>query len=103
MNHNKPQETIYKFDKEKSPIRAGQAAKRFFPISYSTAEVWFLAGLDDPVDGLRVGIVPALWQQAGMTEEVRLGLFAARSALEDQGVAFVEVEMPNMDAAIATY
>jgi hypothetical protein len=42
MNHNKPQETIYKFDKEKSPIRAGQAAKRFFPISYSTAEVWRL-------------------------------------------------------------
>ena len=63
----------------------------------------FLAGLEDSVDGLRVGIVPALWEQEGVTEEVRSGLFAARSALEDQGVTFVEVEMPNMAAAIAAY
>ena len=63
----------------------------------------FLIGLDDPMDGLRVGMVPALWQQRGMTEEVRSGLDAARAALEDQGVTFVEVDLPNMDAAIAAY
>ena len=59
--------------------------------------------LEDPVDGMRVGIVPALWQQEGVTEEVRSGLFVARSALEDQGVAFVEVDLPNIAAAIAAY
>ena len=63
----------------------------------------FAVGLDLPVGGLRVGIMPALWQQEGVTEEVRSGLLAARSSLEDQGVTFVEVDLPNMAAAIAAY
>ncbi len=63
----------------------------------------FRTGLDDSVDGLRVGVMPALWQQQGVTNEVRSGLFAARAALEDQGVTFVEVDLPNMAAAIAAY
>ena len=63
----------------------------------------FVAGLEDPVEGLRVGIVPALWQQEGVTEEVRSGLSTARAALEGQGVAFVEVDLPNMATAIAAY
>lgn len=63
----------------------------------------FSDGLEDPVDGMRVGIVPALWQQEGVTDEVRSGLLVARSALEDQGVTFVEVDLPNMAAAIAAY
>ena len=63
----------------------------------------FAIGLDDPVDGLRVGTMPALWQQEGVTEEVRSGLLIARAALEDLGVSFVEVDLPNMAAAIAAY
>jgi aspartyl-tRNA(Asn)/glutamyl-tRNA(Gln) amidotransferase subunit A len=63
----------------------------------------FLHDLDGPVEGTRVGVIPALMEHPGLSAEVRAGLDVARAALEGQGVEFVEVALPNMDAAIAAY
>ena len=63
----------------------------------------FLAHLNDGVEGRRVGIVPALMEAAGLTDEVRDAVTAAGRALQDQGAELVEVELPNIASAIAAY
>ena len=63
----------------------------------------FAACLNEPVEGLRVGIIPSLMEHKGLSVEVVDGLNAARKVLESQGVRIVEVELPNMDCAIAAY
>ena len=63
----------------------------------------FVAQLEDPVEGMRVGIIPALMEHEGLSAEVRAGLVRARAALEDQGAQIVEVDLPNMASAIAAY
>ena len=66
-------------------------------------DVDFLAHLDDPIEGRRVGIVPALMEAAGLTDEVRDAVSAAGQALQDQGAELVEVDLPNIASAIAAY
>jgi aspartyl-tRNA(Asn)/glutamyl-tRNA(Gln) amidotransferase subunit A len=75
------------------------------PLDSTSQEVSvdFLAQLEDPVEGMRVGVIPALMEHEGITDEVRSGLDAARAALEDQGVQIVEVDLPNIASAIAAY
>ncbi|OUO32375.1 Asp-tRNA(Asn)/Glu-tRNA(Gln) amidotransferase subunit GatA [Olsenella sp. An293] len=63
----------------------------------------FLAHLDDSIEGRRVGVVPALMEAAGLTDEVRDAVTAAGRALADQGAELVEVELPNIASAIAAY
>ena len=63
----------------------------------------FLAGLEDSVAGMRIGVIPALMEHESISDEVRVGLRTAKSALESQGAQIVEVELPNMAAAIAAY
>ena len=63
----------------------------------------FLEHLEDGVTGRRVGIVPALMDAEGLTPEVRAAVTAAAKSLEAQGAELVEVELPNLDAAIAAY
>ena len=63
----------------------------------------FLEHLEDGVAGRRVGIVPALMDAEGLTPEVRAAVTAAAKSLEAQGAELVEVELPNLDAAIAAY
>ena len=63
----------------------------------------FLAHLDDPIEGRKVGVVPALMEAAGLTDEVRDAVIAAGRALADQGAELVEVELPNIASAIAAY
>jgi aspartyl-tRNA(Asn)/glutamyl-tRNA(Gln) amidotransferase subunit A len=65
--------------------------------------VGFLFGLDEPAEGLRVGVIPALMEHKSLSAEVRDGLAAALFALRDQGVRTVEVDLPNMASAIAAY
>lgn len=66
-------------------------------------ETDFLARLDDSVEGRRVGVVPALMEAAGLTDEVRDAVVAAARALADQGAELVEVNLPNIASAIASY
>lgn len=63
----------------------------------------FLSQLHEPVEGMRVGILPSLIGHEGMDFEVRKGMEAAQAALEQQGASMVEVELPNMESAIAAY
>ena len=63
----------------------------------------FLEHLEDGVAGRRVGIVPALMDAKGLAPEVRAAVMGAARSLEAQGAELVEVELPNLDAAIAAY
>ena len=63
----------------------------------------FLEHLDDPVDGLAVGVVPQLMEAKGLSQEVRDALAAALDSLRDQGARVVEVDLPNIASAIAAY
>ncbi|WP_455137666.1 Asp-tRNA(Asn)/Glu-tRNA(Gln) amidotransferase subunit GatA [Thermophilibacter sp.] len=63
----------------------------------------FLEHLDDPVEGRRVGIVPALMEAEGLTQEERDAVLLAARTLEEQGARTVEVDLPNIASAIAAY
>ncbi len=63
----------------------------------------FLEHLEDGVEGRRVGVVPALMEAEGLTQEVKDALAAAVRTLEDQGAQIVEVELPNIASSIAAY
>ena len=63
----------------------------------------FVASLDRPVAGMRVGVIPALMEHPGLDAEVGAAIEVARRVLEGQGVEVVEVELPHMEAAIAAY
>lgn len=63
----------------------------------------FLEHLEDPIEGRRVGIIPAFMEAEGLTSEVRAAVESAASALEAQGAELVEVDLPHLDAAIAAY
>ena len=63
----------------------------------------FLEHLDDPVEGLSVGVVPQLMEAKGLSQEVRDALAAALDSLRDQGARVVEVDLPNIASAIAAY
>ena len=56
----------------------------------------FLEHLEDPIEGRVVGVVPALMEAAGLTDEVKSALDSAARALADQGARIVEVELPNL-------
>ena len=63
----------------------------------------FLEHLNDPVEGLSVGVVPQLMEAKGLSQEVRDALAAALDSLRDQGARVVEVDLPNTASAIAAY
>lgn len=63
----------------------------------------FLEHLEDPIEGRRVGIIPAFMEAEGLTPEVRAAVESAASSLEAQGAELVEVDLPHLDAAIAAY
>ena len=63
----------------------------------------FLDGLEDGVEGARVGVVPSLMEAEGLDPEERAAVEGAVSALRDQGAEVVEVELPHIDAAISAY
>ncbi|MBN1360791.1 MAG: Asp-tRNA(Asn)/Glu-tRNA(Gln) amidotransferase subunit GatA [Sedimentisphaerales bacterium] len=61
----------------------------------------YVARLDEPVGGLRVGIAPAF--NAGADESVRSALDAAIEVYCGAGADVVEIELPHIDYAIAAY
>lgn len=75
------------------------------PLDSTSQEVKvdYLMGLEDSVEGMRVGVVESLMSHEGLDSEVKAALEGACKALEDQGARMVEVELPNIDAAIAAY
>ena len=63
----------------------------------------FLEHLEDPIEGRRVGVVPAMMEAEGLSPEMRHAMYEARCALEDQGAELVEVDLPSLAAAISAY
>ncbi|MEM9493480.1 MAG: amidase family protein, partial [Myxococcota bacterium] len=60
-----------------------------------------VAGLDQDVSGLRVGIPKPYWE--GIDENVIASVSAQLDALLAQGATRVDVEMPNAALAVSTY
>ena len=63
----------------------------------------FTEHLEDGVAGRRVGVVPRLMEAEGLTPEVAAAVRACAEGLRAQGAELVEVDLPNLDAAIAAY
>ena len=63
----------------------------------------FLEHLEDGVAGRKVGVIPALMEAKGLTDEVKSAVQGAAESLRAQGAELVEVDLPNLDAAIAAY
>ncbi len=61
----------------------------------------YLAGLNQSVEGLTIGIVPAA--NAGADPAVQQALNEALDVYRSQGAKIVEVEMPHLDYAIGAY
>ncbi|MCI2241709.1 Asp-tRNA(Asn)/Glu-tRNA(Gln) amidotransferase subunit GatA [Adlercreutzia faecimuris] len=66
-------------------------------------DVDFTANLAEGAAGLRVGVVPAFMEAAGLTAEVRAKVEEAASALEAAGAVLVDVELPHAQAAMSAY
>jgi len=61
----------------------------------------YLEKLDEPVEGLRIGIVPQF--NAGADEPVRQAVEAAIEVYRAAGAETVEIQMPHSEYAIAAY
>ena len=61
----------------------------------------YLAQLDEPVEGLRIGVASGF--NAGADAEVRKAIEEAVDAYRGAGAEVVEVDMPHLDYAIAAY
>ena len=63
----------------------------------------FTANLDEGVEGMRIGVVPAMNEAEGVQPEVIAALNEALDHLRGLGAQIVEVELPHIDAAMAAY
>ncbi len=62
----------------------------------------YLAGLDEPVAGLRVGLASE-FLGPGLNDEVKAAVLSAVDALRGQGATVVDISLPHCKYAIATY
>ncbi len=61
----------------------------------------YLEKLDEPVEGLRIGVAPGF--NAGAEPAVQDAINKAINSYRDAGAEIVEVDMPHLDYAIAAY
>jgi len=61
----------------------------------------YLAKLDEPTKGLKIGIAPNF--NAGADEQVRKAIDEALKTYKDLGASLIEIDMPHLDYAIAAY
>ncbi len=61
----------------------------------------YLEKLDEPVDGLRIGVAPGF--NAGAEPAVLQAIHKAIDSYRDAGAEIIEVDMPHLDYAIAAY
>ncbi len=62
----------------------------------------YVAGLQKPVTGLKVGIVKQHFDE-GLDERCGVAVREALKTLEGQGAELVEVDLPNIDLSVPTY
>jgi aspartyl-tRNA(Asn)/glutamyl-tRNA(Gln) amidotransferase subunit A len=63
----------------------------------------YVAALDTPLQGLRVGVIRECFEEEGLAGEVKQGVRAAAAQLEALGCELVEVSCPRFHDGIATY
>jgi aspartyl-tRNA(Asn)/glutamyl-tRNA(Gln) amidotransferase subunit A len=63
----------------------------------------YVAALEAPLRGLRVGMIRQCFQQEGLDAEVKASVRAAAELLESLGGELGEVDCPRFDDGIATY
>jgi aspartyl-tRNA(Asn)/glutamyl-tRNA(Gln) amidotransferase subunit A len=71
--------------------------------SIAAAAPALLAGLDDGVAGLRVGVIEELTDHEGIQPEVKAAVEAAASALEDAGAKTERVSVPSTVYGLSAY
>jgi aspartyl-tRNA(Asn)/glutamyl-tRNA(Gln) amidotransferase subunit A len=62
----------------------------------------YLAALNQPLKGLRIGTVPQQWEQ-GLDADVETAVRQSLKVFEDLGATLHEVELPHSKYAVATY
>jgi aspartyl-tRNA(Asn)/glutamyl-tRNA(Gln) amidotransferase subunit A len=83
-------------------VIAGHDEKDSTSVSESAAPVSdYLAKLDEPIKGLKIGIAPSF--NAGADEQVRKAIDEAIQTYKKLGAEIIEIEMPHFDYAIAAY
>jgi aspartyl-tRNA(Asn)/glutamyl-tRNA(Gln) amidotransferase subunit A len=63
----------------------------------------YTAALNQPVKGLRVGLIRECFEQPGLEPAVKASVLAAAARLEALGCELVDVSCPRFDDGIATY
>ncbi|MFN7873217.1 MAG: Asp-tRNA(Asn)/Glu-tRNA(Gln) amidotransferase subunit GatA [Cyanobacteriota bacterium] len=63
----------------------------------------YLGSLDQPVKGLRVGIIRECLEAEGLDPQVKASVLAASSQLEKLGCELVDISCPRFNDGIATY
>ena len=66
-------------------------------------DVDFTANLAEGARGMKVGVVPAFLEAAGLAPEVKAKVEEAAAVLEKMGAKLVEVELPHAQAAMSAY
>jgi len=61
----------------------------------------YLEKLDEPVDGLKIAVVPEF--EAGADEQVRRSIAEVLEVYKKLGAEIIEINMPHLDYAIAAY
>jgi aspartyl-tRNA(Asn)/glutamyl-tRNA(Gln) amidotransferase subunit A len=63
----------------------------------------YLAAVERPVKGLRIGLPKEYFEGGGLDPAVRAAVTRALKALEEQGATAVEVSLPHTSFALSTY
>lgn len=63
----------------------------------------YLAELDTPIAGLRIGVAKEFFEVEGLEPEVEKAVRDALKIYQDLGASLVEVSLPHLQYAIATY
>ncbi|MBM5800231.1 MAG: Asp-tRNA(Asn)/Glu-tRNA(Gln) amidotransferase subunit GatA [Cyanobacteria bacterium K_DeepCast_35m_m2_023] len=63
----------------------------------------YRAALEQPVKGLRVGLINECFEQEGLDPAVKASVLAAAAQFESLGCELVDVSCPRFNAGIATY
>ncbi len=63
----------------------------------------YLTGLEQPLAGLRVGLIQECFLEQGLDEQVKASVLAAAEVLKGLGCELVDVSCPRFDDGIATY
>jgi aspartyl-tRNA(Asn)/glutamyl-tRNA(Gln) amidotransferase subunit A len=63
----------------------------------------YVAGLEGPLKGLRVGLIRQCFQEQGLDPQVKASVLAAADQLQSLGCELIEIDCPRFDDGIATY